>query len=95
MEEQLGLISLNLREEVAAAEAVAEEEAIVTVEVALIEVAEAEASVAEEAAAEAATVVAEEALMEELEAGVVSHSQAKERCYEQCSHSSYFGEYIF
>lgn len=97
MEEQLGLISLNLREEVAVAEAAAEEEAIAAVEVALIEVAEVEASVAEEAAAEAAAVVAEEALTEELaEAEDPSpHSLAPERCYEQGSHSSYFGEYIF
>ena len=98
MEEQLGLISLNLREEVAVAEAAAEEEAIAAVvEVLVIEVAEVEASVAEEAAAEAAAVVAEEALTEELaEAEDPSpHSQAPESCYEQGSHSSYFGEYIF
>lgn len=99
MEEQLGLISLNLREEVAVAEVAAEEEAIAAVEVAvaLIEVAEAEASVAEEAAAEAAAVAAEEALTEELAEAEDSspHSQAPESCYEQGSHSSYFGEYLF
>jgi len=106
-EEQLGLISLNLREEVAAVaevgtvvvavdSAVAALEVVAAVEVAVIEVAEVEASVAEEAAAEVAAVVAEEALMEGPEAEDPSlSSQAPERCYEQASHSSYFGEYIF
>jgi len=107
-EEQLGLISLNLREEVAAVaevgtvvvavdSAVAALEAVAAVEVAVIEVAEVEASVAEEAAAEVAAVVAEEALMEgpEAEDPADLDSQAPERCYEQASHSSYFGEYIF